>query len=74
LFNFVLSHHKALELRAFFDAYNSAQIQITNYEGSVYIGYFTINPFEFEALSRSIDSPGSSRHQIQLEFEGFLQS
>lgn len=75
LWTFILSQHKALELQAFYDAYNSEQIKVTSYDGKVYIGYFTNNPFEFEALRRAGNSPGlDTQHQIQVEFEGFEQS
>ena len=74
LWNFSISHHKALELQAFFDAYNSSDIKITDHFGEIYIGNFTSNPFEFEAVARSVASPGNNtRCQIQIEFEGFIQ-
>ncbi len=71
LWTFQISQHKALELQAFFDAYNSELIQVTDHLGVVYVGNFTTNPFEFEAVRRAVASPGNySRHQIQVEFEG----
>lgn len=74
LWSFLISQHKALELQAFFEAYNSSDIKVTDHIGKIYVGNFTSNPFEFEALRRSIASPGNfSLHQIQLEFEGFEQ-
>lgn len=74
VWNFSISQAKALELQEFFDVFSSTQIQITDHFGKVYFGYFTSNPFEFEAVRRSVASPGNySLHQIQLEFEGFEQ-
>jgi len=75
LWTFTLSKAKAMEMQAFFDVYNGEQVQITDHIGKVYVGNFTSNPFEFEAVGRSVASPGyNSRHQIQLEFEGFEQT
>lgn len=74
VWTFSISHHKALELRAFFDSYNSSQIKITDHLGKVYLGYFTTNPFELEAVRRSVASPGNyTQHQVQITFEGFAQ-
>ncbi len=74
VWDFLLSQHKALELQAFFDVYNSSEIKITDHLGDVYVGYLTTNPFEFESVRRSVASPGNySIHQIQVEFEGFKQ-
>jgi hypothetical protein len=40
----------------------------------VYVGNFTTNPFEFEAVGRSVAAPSNnSLHQIQVEFQGFEQ-
>lgn len=74
LWTFNLSQMKAYELQAFFEAFNSEDIKITDHDGIEYVGNFTTNPFEFEALRRSVASPGNySLHQIQIEFEGFEQ-
>lgn len=75
VWTFVLSQHKAYELQEFFEAFNSSQIKITDQDGKVYVGYFTTNPFEFEATRRAVASPANySLHQIQIEFEGDEQS
>jgi len=75
VWSFSLSQHKALELQAFFDAFNASDIRITDHFGKVYIGNFTTNPFEFEAVGRSVASPGNDTSaQVQLEFEGFEQT
>lgn len=74
IWTFNVSQEKALELQAFFDAFSSEQIKISDHIGKVYIGYFTSNPFEFEAVRRSVASPGNDTlNQVQLEFEGFEQ-
>lgn len=74
IWNFSLSHHKALELQAYFQVYGASQAIITDHIGKIYVGNFTSNPFEFEAVRRAVASPGSnSQHQVQLEFEGFEQ-
>lgn len=75
LWTFNISMAKALELQAFFNAYSASKILITDHIGKVYLGNFTSNPFEFEAVRRSVASPGVyTQHQIQIEFEGFEQS
>lgn len=74
IWNFTLSHYKALELQAYFDVYGAEKALVTDHFGKIYLGNFTSNPFEFEAVNRSVSSPGSNtQHQIQLEFEGFEQ-
>lgn len=74
IWSFTISHHKALELQALFDAYGSSDILITDHLGKQYIGNFTSNPFEFEAVRRAVQSPGNNtQHSIQLEFEGIEQ-
>ena len=75
VWTFSLSQDKALELQAFFDVYSGAQVKVTDHIGKEYIGNFTTNPFEFEAVGRSVASPSNySLHQIQVEFEGFDQA
>ncbi len=74
LWTFAISQYKVLELQSFFEAYNASNIKITDYDDTIYIGNFISNPFEFEAVRRSVASPGNETlHQIQLEFEGFIQ-
>lgn len=74
IWNFSISMHKALEMQAYFEAYGSDEALITDHLGKAYIGNFTINPFEFEATRRALVSPGNdTKHQLQLEFEGFEQ-
>jgi hypothetical protein len=74
LWTFALTKAKAMEMQSFFEVYNGVQVQITDHLGKVYLGNFTSNPFEFEAVGRSVAAPGNNTmHQIQLEFEGFEQ-
>lgn len=70
-YNLTLSRMKALELRAFIQAYYRAKVRLTNHKGEVWDVYFTINPFEFTSKDRSSD-PGNSTMEISLEFEGTL--
>ena len=72
-YRLVLSRMKALELRAFVQAYYRAGIRLTNHKGEVWDVKFTINPFEFSGQGRSSD-PGGSTITIDLEFEGTLVS
>lgn len=74
LWSFRLTMAKKEELLAFYQSYQSSKIKVTDHLGNVYLGYFTSNPFEFEALGRSVDSPNNNvDHQIQIEFEGTKQ-
>ena len=63
---FRLTRAKGRELRAFLEAYFASKIKATDHDGEVWIGYFTNNPFEFDAVRRGEQS-------ITLEFEGELQ-
>jgi len=74
IWTFIISQNKALEVQAFFDVYNASEVKVTDHLGDVYVGNFTINPAEFEAIRRSVASPGNNTiHQIQIEFEGIKQ-
>lgn len=73
-FTFLLSREKSLELEAFVQAYNRAQVQITTHRGEVWIGYFVSNPFEFSADARAGGWPGGEAVSITLTFEGTLQT
>jgi hypothetical protein len=73
LWTFRLTHAKALELQAYFEAYISYKAKITDHMGKVYVGDFITNPFEFEAVGRSAPTAGNTLHTIQLEFQGFEQ-
>jgi len=67
LLQFELNRMKALELRAFIKAYYQSQIQLTDHNAVVWVGYLTSNPFEFDTQSRD------DRQVIQLEFQGVSQ-
>lgn len=63
LFNIKINRMKALELRAFIQAYYISEIILTDHLGQQWIGKFTSNPFEFTSQLEAIQV-------IQLEFEG----
>lgn len=71
---FQLSRNKALEVRAFFLSYYASKIRITDHRDRVWLGYFTSNPFEFEAISRAAPAitpmPRGETESIEIEFEG----
>ena len=71
---FRLSRNKALEMRAFFMSYFASKIKITDHRGRVWLGYFTSNPFEFEAQSRAAPAitpmPRGEILSVEVEFEG----
>jgi len=72
--NFKLARNKALEVRAFFMSYFASQIRIVDHRNRVWLGYFTSNPFEFEAQSRAAPTitpmPRGETVSIDIEFEG----
>lgn len=56
-----LDRMKALELKAFIQAYYQSVILITDHNDVKWVGQFGSNPFEFEAMQLN---------NIQIEFEG----
>lgn len=66
---FELSRNKALELRAFLEAYFGEMIKITDHNNDVWIGYLVNNPFEFSTKSAAQRWPGEEAMGVQLEFE-----
>lgn len=71
---FVLTRNKALELRAFIQAYFASKVKITDHNGRVWIGNLINNPFEFDSPRRAAPPiapmPRGEAQTITLEFEG----
>jgi hypothetical protein len=67
--DFELSRNKALELRAFVEAYFGKVIRITDHDGDVWIGYLVNNPFEFSTNGAAQGWPGDEAMTVRLEFE-----
>jgi hypothetical protein len=72
-FTFLLSRMKALELRAFVQAYYRAQLRITTHRGEVWHVYFAANPFEFTSDAKAGGWPGDESTSVTLVFEGTRQ-
>lgn len=74
LWTFRLSRPKALEVQEFFKSYFASLIRIVDHRGRIWIGNFTSNPFEFEAVSRAAPAidpmPRGETMSIDIEFEG----
>ena len=76
IWNFRLDREKGLELRKFLSTYYADKIKITDQDGTVWFGYLTNNPFEFDTPGRAgrsqstIDGVRTERQTITLEFEG----
>jgi len=74
LWTFRLSRPKALEVQAFFKSYFASQIRITDHRSRTWIGHFTSNPFEFEAIGRAAPAinpmPRGETMSVEIEFEG----
>jgi hypothetical protein len=67
-YTFTLSRMKALELEAFFNSYNGADIKLLNWKGEVWKVKLATNPIDFVQTRRS--HPGGDRTDVNLEFEG----
>jgi len=67
--DFKLSADKAKELRELFDQYHATQVQITDHNEDVFVGYFKSDPFEFQGDSRAGGWPGNELVTISIEFE-----
>ena len=67
-----MTRMKALELRAFVQAYYRSRIRLTNHKGEVWTVWFVNNPFEFETLRRAGSQPGGELVSLTIECEGFL--
>ncbi len=61
---FELKREKAIELREFFNAYNSQNIRLTLWNGEVWVVTFTPNNLDFENLGRDPVSV------VQVAFQG----
>lgn len=67
---FEISRHKALELRAFINSYVGKLIQVIDHDGDTILGYLRNNPFEFAGAGRAGDGwPGGETMTVILEFE-----
>jgi hypothetical protein len=67
--DFTLSRHKALELKAFYTSYNGSKVKIIDHDGVTWIGYIQINPFEVTGTQRAVNFPGGETMDVTLEFE-----
>jgi hypothetical protein len=72
-YDFNLSRAKALELIAFVRSYQASKVQIIDHLNETWVGNITVNPTEFETVSRSVTTPGRERVNVRLEFEGVKQ-
>lgn len=74
---FRLTRNKALELRAFIQAYYATAIRVTDHNERVWVGHFVNNPFEFDTPSRAAPAiapmPRGETQEITIEFEGVEQ-
>lgn len=67
--DFILSRHKALELRAFLKVYYSTQMEIIDHSEAHWVGYLTNNPFESAGSGAAVAFPGGETVDITLGFE-----
>lgn len=72
-YNFRLTKPKALELRAFVEAYYDSEITLTNHKGETWLVKFVNQPFNFSATDRAKDVPGGEMVSVPLSFEGVQQ-
>lgn len=68
--DFEIARDKALELRAFINAYQGQLIEVIDHDGDRWVGYLQNNPFEFSGAGRAGPYwPGAETMTIKLEFE-----
>jgi len=67
--DFTIARNKALELRAFINAYYRTKVQVIDHNDDIWIGYLINNPFEHAGSGRAVDFPGGETMDITLEFE-----
>ncbi len=74
-YKFEVKRQKSNELQLFIDDNDLEWINITNWRGEMYYAKIINNPITFSAISRDGRCLQSNeRHQVELEFEGFLIS
>ena len=75
--SFKLTRNKALELRAFIQAYFAQPMRITDHNNRVWVGNLVGNPFEFDTRERAAPAiapmPRGETVLIELDFEGVEQ-
>lgn len=75
--SFRLTRNKALELRAFIQAYYAAKIKVTDHNERIWFGYFMDNPFQFDTPGRAAPAispmPRGEYQDITITFEGIEQ-
>jgi hypothetical protein len=67
--DFTLSRNKALELKAFYNAYSGSKVKITDHDGLIWIGYIQVNPFELTGTQRAVNFPGNETMDVTIDFE-----
>ena len=67
--DFTVSRHKALELRAFLKVYYRFKLQVVDHNNEVWIGYMMNNPFESAGSGKAMGFPGDETMDVTLEFE-----
>lgn len=65
-YTLILYRLKALELRAFVEAYFTSDIKLIDHNGDSWVVQFSRNPFEFA-------NPAADKTEITLQFEGVKQ-
>lgn len=70
-FQFALSRQKAQEVEDFYKAYLAENLEITDEQGTVWHGYFSIAPFDRESIAARYanGSPDGEMSNTTLEFE-----
>lgn len=68
-FDFEISRSKALELRAFIQAYYRTAMRFRDPNDIKWVAYLQNNPFEFAGDSKADPFPGGETMTITLEFE-----
>ena len=72
--SFHLTRNKALELRAFVQAYYASRVRAIDHHGQVWMGNFTNDPFEYDTPERAAPAispmPRGEMQTVDIELEG----
>jgi len=71
---FSLTRNKALELRAFIQAYFASRVRVIDHNRQVWVGNFTNDPFEYDTPERAAPAiapmPRGEMQTVDIELEG----
>jgi len=67
--DFVSSKDKGRETVEFVEQYSGGLVRVTDHEGTIHVGYITINPFELAGEGRAGGWPSNQAYRWTLSLE-----